>query len=125
MADKRVHLYVPTITSPGYPSGHTVTNFVWAAILGDIWPEKRAVFDMRAETIGMHRIDGGAHFFHDIEGGKQLAKLIYQAMSENGNYRQELADAQAEAAKLDKPKKAAKKKKAPLASPTSNRRKAA
>jgi acid phosphatase (class A) len=98
LADSRVHLYVPEIKSPGYPSGHTVTNYVWASILSELWPEKSAIFFSRAEAIAMHRVDGGAHFFHDIEGGKQLAKLIYTAMRRNPDYQQELAEVRAEIA---------------------------
>lgn len=87
VADKRVQLLVPSITRPGYPSGHTTTNTVWAYILSDLFPAKRTAFFARAYEIGYHRIDGGAHFPHDVEAGKRLAGMIYKKMRENSDYK--------------------------------------
>lgn len=95
-ADSRVQLLVPSITRPGYPSGHTTTNTVWAYVLAELFPEKREQLLARALEIGNHRIDGGAHFPHDIAGGRKLAKIIYYKMRETDAYRSELSAARDE-----------------------------
>jgi acid phosphatase (class A) len=95
-ADDRVRLLVPKITRPGYPSGHTVTNTVWASVLSEIFPSKRLAFFERASQIGYHRVDGGAHFPHDVEGGKKLGALIFARMQEDDQFQQELSEAKQE-----------------------------
>lgn len=95
-ADDRVHLYVSRITRPGYPSGHTTTNTTWAYILSDLFPAKRAALFARASEIGYHRVDAGAHFPHDVEGGKRLAALIYARMKANPDYQASFSAARTE-----------------------------
>lgn len=77
LADKRVHLYVKPISSGSYPSGHSLTNHLWALVLGDLIPEKRVEFIQRADEIANHRVDGGAHFFFDISTSGLLADRLY------------------------------------------------
>ncbi len=98
-ADARVALLVPAIRQPGYPSGHTTTNGVWAYVLGDLFPAKREALLKRATVIGYHRVDGGAHFPHDVEGGQELARIIYAHMRANPQYAKELAAVRAEIAR--------------------------
>lgn len=89
LADARIKRYVEPITRPGYPSGHTVTNHVWAHILADLMPcQEDALFD-QAFAVGQNRVLGGAHFPHDVEAGKKLATVIYHRMLENGQFRLE------------------------------------
>ncbi len=89
LADKRIARYVEPITRPGYPSGHTVTNHVWAHILADLMPcEEDALFE-RAYAVGHNRVLGGAHFPHDVAAGKKLAKIIYHRMLENDAFQEE------------------------------------
>lgn len=95
-ADARVALLVPYIDSPGYPSGHTTTNFVWAALLSDVVPAKRAAFQARAAEIGRHRIEAGAHFPHDIAGGIALAARIVAVMRQCPQFAHDLRAAQQE-----------------------------
>lgn len=95
--DPRVALLVPPITNPGYPSGHTTTAYVWAHVLSDVFPAKRKAFYARAAEIAQHRIDAGAHFPHDIAGGKILAKSIYTHMKKQRAYRQDVVLARKEA----------------------------
>lgn len=86
IADTRVHLYVGPIHSYGYPSGHTTTNVVWALVLGDLFPCKKAALIARANAIGYHRIEAGAHFPFDIEGGKHLGQAIYDQLRTSQSY---------------------------------------
>ena len=43
-----------------------------------------------------HRVDGGAHFPHDVEAGKRLAGMIYQTIRTNTDYQVAFEDARAE-----------------------------
>ena len=89
LADRRIKRYVEPITRPGYPSGHTVTNHVWAHILADLMPcQEDALFE-RAYDVGKNRVLGGAHFPHDVEAGKKLARVIYHRMLENNDFHME------------------------------------
>ena len=96
MADKRVQLLAPIITTYGYPSGHTTTNRVWAHVLSDVFPSKEHAFFARAEAIAQHRMDGGVHFPHDLEGGRQLSAAIYSKMSQDPEFQDELVEAKHE-----------------------------
>lgn len=97
-ADSHVRLFVPPIYSYGYPSGHTATYGTWAWILSDLVPAKREQFFTTAYAVAENRINGGAHFPHDIEGGKQLAAAIYTKMTEQPTFQAEFAAVKAELA---------------------------
>lgn len=89
MADSRITRYVEPITRPGYPSGHTVTNHVWAHILADLMPCQETALFKRALAVGHNRVLGGAHFPHDVAAGKKLATVIYHRMLEDNQFRME------------------------------------
>jgi acid phosphatase (class A) len=95
-ADPRVALHVEPIYSYGYPSGHTTTFGVWAYVLADLFPQHAQAFFDHAWGVADNRIKGGAHFPHDIQGGKQLAAAIYARMQLTPEFRKEFAAAQAE-----------------------------
>lgn len=97
--ERSVKLYVEPIYSYGYPSGHTTTFGNWAYILGDLFPAKREAFLNQAWSVGGNRIGGGAHYPHDIRGGKALAAITYEAMKDVPAYREAFAAAKAEIAK--------------------------
>lgn len=95
-ADRRVALHVEPIYSYGYPSGHTTTFGTWAYLLADLFPEKSDAFFQHAWSVAENRINGGAHFPHDIDGGKQMAAATYRAMRENPKFQADLAEVRAE-----------------------------
>ena len=94
--DERVELLANPITRPSYPSGHSTTNYVWANVLSDLFPEKQEAFYTRAHEIGMHRVAAGVHYPSDVEAGKRYAAFIYDKMSKTPQYKAELAAAHAE-----------------------------
>lgn len=96
LTDERVQLLVSPITRPSYPSGHTVTNHVWAHMLSELFPQKRAALFARAFEIGMHRVDAGVHYPSDVNAGRQLAAIIYEKMRKDAGFKQALASAKAE-----------------------------
>ncbi len=96
LTDTRVQLLVSPITRPSYPSGHTVTNHVWAYILSELFPQKRATLFARALEISNHRVDAGVHYPSDVKAGKQLAAVIFANMREDAGFIKALASAKAE-----------------------------
>lgn len=94
--DARVQAHVTKIDRPSYPSGHIVTNTVWADTLSELFPAKRKAFRARADQVGWHRVEAGAHFPFDLEGGRKLAAVIYTDMKASTVYQQELAAARTE-----------------------------
>lgn len=95
-ADPRVALHVEPIYAYGYPSGHTTTFGVWAHILSDLYPAHADRLFEFAWGVANNRIKGGAHFPFDIEGGKRLAWLIYDRMTQVPQFRQEFDAAKME-----------------------------
>lgn len=96
VADDRVTLLVSSITRPSYPSGHTVTNHIWAHVLSELFPARREALFARAYAIGMHRVDAGVHFPSDVKAGKKFAAALYEKMRTNPAFQSELAAARAE-----------------------------
>lgn len=94
--ERRVKLHVEPIYSYGYPSGHTTTFGTWAYVLGDLFPHKREAFLEQAWRTGENRIRGGAHYYHDIAGGKALAAAIHDRLQKVPAYQRDLAAARAE-----------------------------
>lgn len=94
--DKRIKLFVPPIYSGAYPSGHTTTGHVWAGVLAQLVPCQRDALFARAGAISEHRKLAGAHYAHDLRGGKILASIIVAKASATPAYQKELAEAKAE-----------------------------
>lgn len=107
VTDSRVQILVSTIKKPGYPSGHTTTNHVWAHVLSELFPNERQALFARAYAIGQHRVDAGVHFPSDVEAGKKLAAVIYGKMRMNAQYQRELAAARDELSGIHLPNAAA------------------
>jgi acid phosphatase (class A) len=98
LADKRVKRLIAPIYSHAYPSGHTTTGHVWAAVLSEMLPHKREEFFARANEIAIHRIAAGVHFPHDIKAGKKLAQLVVDRFHRSDAYGVALQKARAELA---------------------------
>jgi acid phosphatase (class A) len=96
LMDSRVRLYAKPIYSKAYPSGHTVTNYVWAEILSELFPSKREAFFARAAEVAEHRVVGGVHTPDDVAGGQKLAAVIAQEMRQDTQFQKAFAAARAE-----------------------------
>jgi acid phosphatase (class A) len=96
LVDNRVRIFAEPIYSPAYPSGHTVTNFVWVEVLGELFPHLKERFYARASEIANHRIQGGVHSPNDVAGGKILAKEISYRLLADSDFQKALAAAKAE-----------------------------
>ena len=84
--------------SNSYPSGHSLRAFVWAAVLGDIFPDRQAVLLARAHHVAWGRILGGVHFPTDDVGGRTVAQAVVAELRKNPAYRAEIEKCRAEAA---------------------------
>ncbi len=60
-----------------YPSGHATISRVFALMLADLVPARRADYLRRADEAALDRVIGGVHHPADIEAGKRLADRIY------------------------------------------------
>ncbi len=96
LSDSRVKMLISPSKGYAYPSGHTTGSYIYAHILGMIYPKKYAKLKEIAEEIAQHRILVGMHFPHDIEGGKKLALLILGGLTQNNNFQQDLTKAKEE-----------------------------
>ncbi len=72
-----------------YPSGHAASARVFALILSELVPERRAEFMARADEAALNRIIGGVHHPSDIEAGKRFAEKIYAALRNNQAFRRD------------------------------------
>jgi acid phosphatase (class A) len=75
-----------------YPSGHAANARLFALILSELVPERRAEFMARADEAALDRIIGGVHYPSDIEAGKRLGEAIYAEIRKNPAFRRDEED---------------------------------
>ncbi|MCW2923561.1 MAG: phosphoesterase, PA-phosphatase related [Thermoleophilia bacterium] len=63
-----------------HPSGHASTAAAAATVLGALWPERRAEFDMLADRISWSRVLGEMHFPHDVVSGTRIGVATAEAL---------------------------------------------
>ncbi|HWA11187.1 MAG TPA: phosphatase PAP2 family protein [Opitutaceae bacterium] len=81
--DPRVHPCVELKTTHSYPSSHSSAAWLWARLLAEIFPEKRAELYERARAVMWGRVIGGVHFPSDTVGGQILGEAIADEMLKN------------------------------------------
>lgn len=96
--DARVKPVVPVPATASYPSGHCTRAFAWAAVLAEIFPEKRSELLARAERSAWGRVLAGVHFPSDTIGGRLLAEAVIAKMRERPAFRAAVEKCRAEAA---------------------------
>ena len=101
LADNRVQLFVEPIHSYSYPSGHTLTNHVWARILGDLMPEHRVALIQQADAVANNRVKGGVHYYFDLHAGIRLADVMYCQMKKSPEFRDAFRRARAEVLRIN------------------------
>jgi acid phosphatase (class A) len=79
-----------------YPSGHALRGWLLALMLVEMVPEKRDAILSRAEDYGHNRLVCGVHYPSDVAASKPLAYAVHALMTQNADYRRELAAARAE-----------------------------
>jgi acid phosphatase (class A) len=82
-----------------YPSGHAAVSRLFALLLADVAPERRASFLARSDRAALNRVIGGVHHPSDIEAGKLLGDAVYAEMLKEASFRADLARLKALAVK--------------------------
>ena len=98
--DRAVQPCVLIPTSNSYPSGHALRAYVWAAVLGEIFTDRRDELDARARRVAWGRIIGGVHFPTDSIGGRIIAQAIVAELRKDPGYRAAVEKCLAETAGL-------------------------
>lgn len=74
-----------------YPSGHAAVSRLFALLLGDVAPDRRAEFLARSERAALNRVIGGVHHPSDIEAGKLLGNAVYTDLQKQPAFLADLA----------------------------------
>jgi len=73
-----------------YPSGHAAIARIYALVLSDMIPERRAEIMARADEAALYRVIGGVHYPSDIEAGKRLADAVYPLYLKSAAFRKDI-----------------------------------
>lgn len=80
-----------------YPSGHSTQATVFAALLSEIFPDRRAAILAQGRAIGWTRVQIGVHTPLDIYAGRVLGQALARAFLGNPQFQNDFAEAKAEA----------------------------
>lgn len=100
VTDPRVQPCVEKPTTDSYPSGHSTSAFVWAALLAEVFPEKREALFEHAHRLGWGRVLGGVHYPGDLVAGRRLAEAVVAELRKSADFRATLEKCRAEVAVL-------------------------
>lgn len=84
----------PCISLPkgkAYPSGHATVARLYALVLAELVPARRAEFLAVGERSGLYRVIGGVHHPSDIAAGRRLADSLLVELKRNPAFNAELA----------------------------------
>ncbi len=96
--DARIIPCVEVTDSGAYPSGHGVQSSLWAALLGELFPEHAAAFQQRAAETRRYKLLSGVHYASDLEAGRHLGEAIARGMLQSPALVPARAEARAEIA---------------------------
>jgi acid phosphatase (class A) len=85
-------------TNASYPSGHAMTGWAWALILGELEPGKLGPLMGAGDAIGDSRVICGVHYRSDVEAGRKLGATLVARLHADPGFRKDLAAAKAELA---------------------------
>ena len=97
--DSEIHACVPPVAdnlNHSYPSGHTTLGYAMGVVLANLIPEKSKVIMERARLYGENRINCGAHFPSDVEGGHVLGTLVATELLKNKSFQTLLKESRKE-----------------------------
>lgn len=73
-----------------YPSGHSAMSRLFALILSDLVPARRAEFMAKADESALLRVLGGVHHPSDTAAGKILADTLYKELKKQPEFLSDL-----------------------------------
>lgn len=85
-----------TIGGYSYPSGHATVAFCHAVILGQIFPDKAALFLDDAKRIAQSRVVMGVHYTTDIQEGERDGREIARELLTKPDFLARLAEVKTE-----------------------------
>lgn len=94
-SDARVAPAAEREATGSYPSGHATRGALFAAVLAELAPERRAALLPRGAQIGDDRVVAGVHYPSDVAAGQRLGAAIAQALLTDRDFREALAEARA------------------------------
>ncbi len=98
LTDKKVKMLIEPSGGKSYPSGHATGSYLYANILGILFPQKREAFQNYAEKISQRRVLVGMHYPSDILAGEKLALLILDRLKQNSDFEKNFEAARREIA---------------------------
>lgn len=81
---------LPRVAGLSYPSGHSAMARLFALILSDLAPARRAEFLAKADESALFRVLGGVHHPTDTAAGKALADALYKELKKNPEFISEM-----------------------------------
>lgn len=81
---------LPRVAGLAYPSGHAAMSRLFALILADLLPARRAEFLAKADESSLFRVLGGVHHPTDTAAGKALAGALYRELKLKPEFRSDL-----------------------------------
>lgn len=94
--DARVAPCVARPASSSYPSGTALQAMVWAELLAQVFPAKRAELIARAHRAAWARVIGGVHFPSDLVAGRKLVEPFLVACRQSATFERDFEDAREE-----------------------------
>lgn len=95
-ASAAVQPVITNTTHGAYPSGHAACGYLWAIVLADLAPARRAALFERGTAYGWNRVVGGVHYPTDVEAGRAAAAVIAATLFASPSFRTDLEAARAE-----------------------------
>lgn len=85
-------------THYSYPSGHSTRGTVFAALLAELFPDKRAALFEKGRDTGWLRVVGGVHYPEDVYAGRVLGQALVREFLRSERFHADLAAVRAELA---------------------------
>jgi acid phosphatase (class A) len=100
--DAHVQPVIDGEVNPSYPSGHSTRGTLWACLLAEVAPDKKAALLKRGQEIGWDRVIAGVHFPSDVYAGRVLGQTLAHALLKSADFQSRLTQAKAEYASRGK-----------------------
>ena len=94
--DTSLHPVCDTNKEGSYPSGHSLNGYLFAFVLIQMVPEKRAEILSRADEYAHNRVVCEAHYASDLEASRRAAYATIGAMLANPRFQRDLAASRSE-----------------------------
>ena len=96
LAEPRIRPCVMLEHTASYPSGHAVRGVVWATLLADVFPQRKAELMARGIQIGDDRFLAGMHYPSDVTAGQILGAEIAKRLLADESFKAEFENVKQE-----------------------------